>query len=291
MSNPENKGGRRAFMMRMRSKYRLVISNAETFQEVWGMRLSRLNFLVALGTFILIVLAFAWAIIFFTPVREFIPGYANSAITQQVVANALRADSLEREIDLWGKYLENLRIMLSGGTPTNYLKGQDSVTIARPVEMIRSGEDSALRAQMEQDWGHVAQPSSSGTTPGELRGQLVAPVEGVVSSSYSVAAKHFGTDIVGNPDAPIRAVADGVVLMTTWEVQQGHVIAVQHYSGLVSIYKHNQRLLKQMGDHVRAGDAIAIMGSTGRLSTGPHLHLELWLQGRSLNAEDYIAFK
>lgn len=281
---------RGSFVRKLRSKYRLVISNAETFQEVWGMRLSRMNLMVAVGGFFLLVLLLSWVVIFFTPVRELLPGNSSQAITQQVVGNALRADSLEREVTLWNTYLANLRVILRGGTPEISVEKPDSVVNTRGAEYTRSGEDSLLRAQVEQDFLLMGSSGTSSAASGKPWGRLVPPVQGQVSGAYSKGSGHQGTDIVTAADATINCVADGTVLLASWNQETGFSIMVQHPSGLVSIYKHCKRLLKKNYESVKAGDALGIVGNTGEQTTGPHLHLELWYQGTSINPEDYIAF-
>lgn len=277
-------------MQRMRNKYRLVISNAETYEEIWGMRLSRLNFLVVLGTFFLFVLLLSWLVISFTPIREFVPGYTDSAITQRVVNNALRADSLAREVDLWSSYLDNLRIVLSGGTPENYLLSQDSVLTSKEVHFTRSEEDSLLRVHVEKDLQLSQSPGSGDELLRRTNFNLIPPVYGQISNRYDASGQHYGIDIVASPNATVCSVADGTVVLAYWDYEVGYVIGIQHVNGLLSMYKHNERLFRRVNDRVKSGDAIALMGSTGKLSTGPHLHFELWYQGRSLNPEHYIVF-
>lgn len=290
MSGQSGDSRRARFMERMRSKYRLVISNAETYQEIWGMRLSRMNFLVILGVFFIFVLLLSWLIISFTPIREFIPGYTSSAITQQVVDNAIKADSLHRKVDLWSSYLDNLRVILSGGTPDSYLTASDSVVSKEEVLFTRSAEDSLLRLQVEQDLQLSSSAAFEGSSEPLKRYNFMPPVMGEIISGFDPSRQHFGTDIVSAPDSPISSVGDGTVVLCTWDKSFGHVIVVQHTNGMLSIYKHNRRLLKRENDQVKRGDAIAIMGNTGELTTGPHLHFELWHQGRALNPENYIVF-
>lgn len=254
------------------------------------MRLSRMNLMVAVGGFFLLVLLLSWVVIFFTPVRELLPGNSSQAITQQVVGNALRADSLEREVTLWNTYLANLRVILRGGTPEISVEKPDSVVNTRGAEYTRSGEDSLLRAQVEQDFLLMGSTGTSSAASGKPWGRLVPPVQGQVSGTYSKGSGHQGTDIVTAADATINCVADGTVLLASWNQETGFSIMVQHPSGLVSIYKHCKRLLKKNYESVKAGDALGIVGNTGEQTTGPHLHLELWYQGTSINPEDYIAF-
>lgn len=275
---------------KLQNKYRLVLSTADTYQEVWGMYLSKLNFLVVLGVFFLVVIALSFLLIFFTPIKEFIPGYTSAGITQQVVANALKADSLAREIRQWDGYLMNLRTVLSGGVPATRIEDVDSVAHQQTLSHLNSAEDSALRLLVEaemQENGHLGLQEQKG---GMKRLSLRAPLRGEVTGHFDASKGHFATDVVADPKAPIVAVSDGIVVMVTWDADYGNTLVVQHSDGLLSIYKHTERVLKRVGEFVRSGEVVAIVGDTGALTTGPHLHLELWAQGKPLDAERYISF-
>lgn len=287
MGNGGETSRRARFIERMRNKYRLVITNTETFQEVWGMHLSRLNFLVALGVFFVVVLGLAWMLIVFTPMREFVPGYTKTYISQQVVGNALRADSLQREMELWGNYLSNLRVIFSGGSPEAYIANTDSIINPQAVHFSRSEEDSMLRAQVEKDM-HLDGMSIGRS--GQEGVHLLLPVRGRVSSGFDPSTGHFGVDVVSDPDAPVYCVAEGTVVLTSFDTEYGYMVVVQHANGLLTIYKHCKTILRREGARVEAGEAIAIVGNSGRLTSGPHLHLELWLEGQVLNPENYIVF-
>ncbi len=278
------------FMQRMRNEYRLVISTADTFQEKWGIRLSRLNILVALGAFFLIILALSWVVISFTPIREFMPGMTNTSIAQQVVGNAIRADSLHREVELWSNYLSNLRTIFRGEAPESYTIVSDTTVTNGQDRLTPSVEDSLLRAHMEQDLKLSLTPGKGKDELSAILRNLYPPVRGQVSNGFDAATRHYATDIVSKPETPLCAVADGTVVLAMWSSEEGYVIAIQHGAGLLSIFKHNKQLLKKVGDPVHRADAVATMGNTGTLTTGPHLHFELWHDGRPLNAEDYIAF-
>ncbi len=274
-------------MARMRSRYRLAITNAETFEEVWGTFLSRLNFLVALGAFFLIVLGIAWLLIAFTPIRAFIPGYSQTELKGEIVGNALRVDSLNRELELWTNYLSNLRVIFSGGKPAAYMGDLDSVIDADTVHFTRSEEDSLLRVQVERDM----QLSTAGLLKGGHRAfELVPPMRGDISRGFDPSRRHYGVDIVSSPDAQISSVAEGTVLLTGYDREFGYMMVIQHQSGLVSVYKHCKSLLKTQGMMVSQGEPVAIVGNSGELSSGPHLHFELWFEGHVLNPKNYILF-
>lgn len=274
----------------LQNRYRLVLSTADTYQEVWGMYLTKLNFLVVLGMFFLVVIALSFLLIFFTPIKEFIPGYTSTGLTQQVVTNALKADSLSREVKLWDSYLANLRTVLSGGAPVSYVDVPDSVEHMQSLIHQNSAEDSALRLLVEtemQENGRLGLQNPKGKLK---RFSLRAPLRGEISGHFDASKGHYATDVVADPKAPIVAVSDGIVVMVTWDADYGNTLVLQHTDGLLSVYKHTEKVLKRVGDFVRQGEVVAIVGDTGALTTGPHLHLELWAQGKPLDAERYISF-
>jgi murein DD-endopeptidase MepM/ murein hydrolase activator NlpD len=112
----------------------------------------------------------------------------------------------------------------------------------------------------------------------------------MVVNKFGDPRGHFGVDIVAGPGARVSAVMDGVVIFSGWTVETGYVIQLQHANNFISMYKHNERLLKTTGEHVKAGEAIANVGNSGELTTGPHLHFELWHNGIPLDPQEYISF-
>lgn len=115
-------------------------------------------------------------------------------------------------------------------------------------------------------------------------------MKGTLTNRFDPVNKHFGIDIVSNPNEPIKSTLDGTVVLANFTSETGWVIGIQHSNNLFSFYKHNSALLKKVGDFVKAGEVIAVIGNSGELSEGPHLHFELWFNGTSLDPKKYIAF-
>jgi murein DD-endopeptidase MepM/ murein hydrolase activator NlpD len=115
-------------------------------------------------------------------------------------------------------------------------------------------------------------------------------VNGIVTNSFKGSENHFGTDIVAGPNEVVKATLDGTIILSTWTIETGNVVQIQHDNDLISVYKHNAEILKNMGKRVKAGEPIAIIGNSGELTTGPHLHFELWYKGKPVNPEEYITF-
>ena len=276
-----------------RDKFRFAIFNDTTYEEVWRVRLTKSNALLAMGLLMFLIIAINTSLIAFTNLREFIPGYPDVELRRNIIMNALLLDSLERELDIRDKYFADLNSVISGNQSIERVSRRDSTRDYSNIVFRRSPEDSILRSRVEQEEQYNL---SIGTTGAE-RGTSMAnihffpPVKGIVSSNFDERTRHYATDIVTQPKAVVSSTLDGTVIMTGWTMETGFVMMIQHQNNLVSIYKHNARLLKETGDRVWAGEAISIVGDSGELYTsGPHLHFELWHNGEPLNPTDYIFF-
>jgi murein DD-endopeptidase MepM/ murein hydrolase activator NlpD len=285
---------KRKLSQRLRDKYRLIIYNDNSFEEVGYVRLKGFNLLWIIGALGFILISLVFILIAYTSVRELIPGYPDSRMRREMVLNALRLDSLEHEMQLRDKYFSNINNIIAGREPVDYdIKNVDSLK-TKNIKFTRSDNDSILRKQVEdEEQYNISEPTNNkDAKPTYNLSQIhfFTPLRGVITSSFNSATNHYGTDIVAGPNEVIKSVLDGTVIMATWTLETGYVIQIQHENNLVSVYKHNAELLKRAGNRVVAGDAIAIVGNSGELTTGPHLHFELWYNGRPVNPEDYIVF-
>ncbi|MFZ0471926.1 MAG: M23 family metallopeptidase [Bacteroidales bacterium] len=276
-----------------RDKFRFAIFNDTTFEEVWRVRLTKSNALLAMTLLVLLIIGINTSLIAFTNLREFIPGYPSVELRRDIIMNALMLDSLERELVIRDKYFNDLNDVISGRQPIESVAMRDSTRNYGNIVFRKSTEDSIFRTRVEQEEQYNL---SIGTTGAE-RGTSLAnihffpPVKGVISSNFESRTRHYGTDIVTQPKAVVSSTLDGTVVMTGWTMETGFVMMIQHRNNLVSVYKHNARLLKEMGDRVWAGEAISIVGDSGELYTsGPHLHFELWHNGEALDPSKYIFF-
>lgn len=279
---------------RLRNKFRLVIMNDETLEEKASLLLSPLNVVVFAGTIIITLITFTIYIIAFTPLREYIPGYTDMKIKRTAIDNMLRTDSLQKQISAQDLYINNLKNLITGQSQKTV--SLDTVSMPQLYDTIRSlthsVEDSLLRAEIENPQDYNLDYSSNGSRGGSISNfYFFTPLKGAITTRYNTTDKHFGVDIVAGPDAVIKSVLDGTVVMADWTSQNGYVIAIQHSNNLMSVYKHNSALLKTVGNVVKAGEVIAIVGNSGELSHGPHLHFELWYNGAPVNPTDYIAFE
>lgn len=284
---------KKKLIQRLKNKYRLVIMNEQTFEENASFNLRPLNVFVTVGIIIILLITLTTFIIAFTPLREYIPGYADVKMQRKVYSLAMKADSMEKAINARDLYIQNISNIVNGnmaGTADENKKTQGAKydTIR---SLKKSVQDSALRKEIEsQDQytlGVKGQTSFSNNMSGFL---FFPPVKGTVTNRFDPVTKHFGIDIVANANEAVKATLDGTVLVANFTSETGYLIAIQHSNNLISFYKHNSSLLKKAGDFVKAGEVIAIIGNSGELSSGPHLHFELWYNGTALDPQKYISF-
>ncbi len=282
-------------LRRIRDQYRLVILNEDTLEERLSFKLSRLNVFIAIGLLSIVLVLITTYIIAFTPLKEYIPGYTDVTLQRRIYELQLRSDSVAFAMRSQESYLENLRKVLGGNLPNEReMKPLDTAQVRnyQNIKDKRSPEDSVLRTEYENASKYNLfksdMPSAKGTTMHNLT--FFPPIKGTVTSEFDPLRKHFGIDIVAARDEVIKAAQDGTVIFSGWTVETGYVIAIQHPGNVVTVYKHNSVLLKKEGNIVNAGETIAIIGESGELSTGPHLHLELWISGIPVNPKDYIIF-
>jgi murein DD-endopeptidase MepM/ murein hydrolase activator NlpD len=276
-----------------RDKFRFTVVNDTTFEEVWRIKLTQYSAFL-LSTFLLLfIIGATTCLIAFTNLRNFIPGYPGVIMRRNILMNAIRLDSLDRELALRDKYFANLNSIIAGKEPAGSYSAQDTFGNYRAIKFKSIPEDSALRAQVESSerYNLTLGPTSPEAVTSLASLHFFPPVKGVISGHFDIRSKHFGTDIVSRLKSPVSAVLDGTVIFTGWTMETGFVIEVQHQNNIVSVYKHNESLLKETGDRVRAGEPISIIGSTGELYTsGPHLHFEIWYKGSPLDPEEHILF-
>jgi murein DD-endopeptidase MepM/ murein hydrolase activator NlpD len=282
---------RKQLKKKLLHKYRLVILNEDTFEERISFKLSRLNVFVVSTLFAVLLIAMTTLLIAFTPLREYIPGYSSTRLKKQAIDNAEKIDSLQFKLQENLLYLKNIRKALVGEVQFRDINKDSLLDQLRldpsNVNLAPSKEDSLLREQVavEDKFNILESAKSKGNFV------LFPPVVGTLSQEYNAKLKHFAVDIIAPKDSPVKATGDGTVIFAEWTSQTGYVIILEHAFGLISVYKHNGSLTKNQGDLVKSGEVIATVGNTGELTTGPHLHFELWSEGYPVNPLDYIDFE
>jgi murein DD-endopeptidase MepM/ murein hydrolase activator NlpD len=283
---------KKEFLEKLKYKYKVVLFDAHNYEEVWSGSGTRLVILVYVGSFVVIWSFILILFIIYTPLNRLLPAYSSSDMQRQIVSTAMKVDSLEHQIVIRDQYFDNLKSIINGKEPNNYESKLDtSKKKYGNIKFKKTTNDSMLRKQIEEEEDfNLSKVEQSKTSKNFSQLHFFAPAKGMPTNQFSIEQKHFGIDIVSSPNEPILATLDGTVISSSWTLSMGYVIQIQHENNMVSIYAHNAALLKEIGDHVKAGAAIAIMGNTGELTTGPHLHFELWHNGVPLDPRNYITF-
>ena len=268
--------------------YRLVIQEEKTYEEKFSLKLSRSNVFL-IGTFTsLIIISITTVIIFFKPDRENIPGYDTTKMRVQAINNLEKLDSLINQLSTNENYLESVFKTINGEEYKNIYTNESqriSVDLSE-LDMSLRAEDSILRKIVErEDKFNVIESETQ-----KLNLEMSPPARGIIIDSFNSSVKHYGVDIVLKEQTPVKAIADGIVLLSEWTMDSGHTVIVYHRDQLTSVYKHNYLSKVKTGDYVKQGQVVALSGNTGELTSGPHLHFELWDSNGPINPEDFIIF-
>ena len=271
--------------------FRLSLLDAKTHKQLFSIRFNRTGFFVSIVTGLVMLCAAIFSLIAFTPLKTFIPGYPDARTKRAAIQNAIRVDSLESVIYRWELYSENLRRAVEGEEPVNIdslinIHNREKVLSKDPEYVKR--QDSLLREEVRTEEMFDISGKDQRKLP--IEGMMFFnPLKGVISQGYD-AALHPFVDITAPEGSVVSAIADGTVIYEGWSDADGYTLHIQHDGDIVSIYKHNEKLLKRTGDKVKAGSPIALIGNTGSLTTGEHLHFELWYKGETLDPTRHINF-
>jgi murein DD-endopeptidase MepM/ murein hydrolase activator NlpD len=285
----KEKKNKRLWIQNLLNRYRMVVINETTFEEKFFIRISQFNIIVLVILFVTLTAIGSFFLVAYTPLKEFIPGYTSLTIRKEAIRNSFLLDSLTLEFEKQDLFISSIKSALTGEInweENSLLDDQSQSPEVLNSDNAMSEADSLLRLEVIQEDKYNVIPNDLSN----VKYLLYPPAVGPISQKYDADKRHFAVDIALKENAPIMAVAHGTVIFSEWTAETGHVIIVKHDYGLLSVYKHNSSLEKYQGDLVRAGEVIAKAGDTGELSTGWHLHFELWINGFSADPTDFIDF-
>lgn len=285
----KEKKNKRLWIQNLLNRYRMVVINETTLEEKFFIRISQFNIIVLVILFVTLTAIGSFFLVAYTPLKEFIPGYTSLTIRKEAIRNSFLLDSLTLEFEKQDLFISSIKSALTG--EINWEENSLLDDKSQSPEVLNSDNamseaDSLLRLEVIQEDKYNVIPNDLSN----VKYLLYPPAVGPISQKYDADKRHFAVDIALKENAPIMAVAHGTVIFSEWTAETGHVIIVKHDYGLLSVYKHNSFLEKYQGDLVRAGEVIAKAGDTGELSTGWHLHFELWINGFSADPTDFIDF-
>lgn len=274
-------------------KYKLVLMDAQTYEEKFSFLVTRLGVFVSVGTLIVVLIVLTIYLVAFTSLREYIPGYTNLELPRQIYDLQQKADSLEIEFKRRGLFLENLRRIINDEIlPEDSIPIPEAIPFYDTITLRHSPADSLLREEFENQTQFNLYPNTIFTyNPANIANiYFFTPINGIITRKFDPNQRHFGIDIVANENESIKSILDGTVIFSDWTLETGYIVCIQHQHQLISVYKHNSSLLKQQGTTVKAGEIISFVGASGELQTGPHLHFELWYEGNPVDPEQFISF-
>ncbi len=285
--------------------YTIIVMDEEGMEQPRQYQVMPRRVMLFVGSLALLLALLFAAVLAFTPLRELIPGYGSDDMRQNARLNTLRLAALQDSLQAQHDYMMQLRQLLVGDVDSA-LAPAPAGAPTRPARPADLEPELSPAAPPSDDWTDHQQPAlpiasmpvesdtpfrivSSGTRYlSSLQFPLLYPVEGFFTRGFDARTGHYAVDIAVAEGSMVRSIGDGYVIFADWTHEGGYAIAIQHADGYLSVYKHNQRLLKRVGDRVRARDVVATSGNSGEISTGPHLHFELWHDGLAQDPQYYF---
>ena len=284
----ENK---KPILEKLKQRLRFVLFDDQSYKELKSMTLTRFQILTRVLSVLLFLFSLTAALIAFSPLREYIPGYSPPHLSEDLIRLSLKTDQLLEEIQIKDQKLEILEKVLRGEAFDDSTYADSSrIALVSEEDLKASKKDSIFRQAIERE-GRFDVLSETTEKPLELINiAFYAPLKGLISDSFNLQNEHFGVDVLAAENEAIKASLGGTVVFSDWTTETGYSIAIQHENNLISFYKHNSVLLKKPGELVKAGDVIAIIGNSGEYSSGPHLHFEMWHKGKAIDPQHHILF-
>ena len=278
----------KGFLKKLTYHYRILIINDDTYEEKLSFKLNRLNVFVVTGLFAFFLIILTTVLIAFTPIKTYIPGYMAPGLRKEAVRLHLKTDSLEKALLMNTYFLNQLKKVLNNEITMEEFNKTYNAKKFNPdtLKLAPNKVDSLLRKEVaEREQFKVNRQKNT------LTYNFMPPVKGIVVNAFNPDKHHYAVDIALKKGVPVKSIAKGRVIFADWSPDTGNTIIVKHPNDVISIYKHNQKLLRRTGDIVQQGEVIALSGNTGEKTTGPHLHFELWIKDIPVDPVDFINFK
>jgi len=283
-------------LYRIKTPYRLVILNHETYKEIGSYQLNLLNVYTLLSMLMVIGALLVTVLLFFTPLKRLIPGYGTTN-TNDYITLYKKVEAMEKEMGAQTLYISSLQKLINGEVEVPNTTSLKKDATPKPVNsepVPKSAAEIALEDEqlIEKQISNVASQRLSNVVKPFTIEQLyfISPVQGEISEKMNADKNHLGIDIIVPKNTDVKAVMEGTILSADWNSETGNSMTILHSNELISVYRHNSKLFKKTGDYVKAGEVVAIAGNSGELTNGPHLHFELWYRGKAVNPEDYMRF-
>ncbi len=277
-----------------KSRNLLAVFYDSNYKEINRLKYTKIQIFWLALLVVIVLFVINFFIVAYTPLKFFIPNYPTKELVSTMKINDILLDSIQAELSKKNQYINNIISVLNNDTLNNYSTEivEDSNPAFPHLDNVISPEDSMLRQEVEEKEMFSPQMDNKNVTQNNLyQMNFFPPLKGIITNSFNPSEGHFGVDIVSKPNQIILSILDGTVVSAYWSVSTGYSLQIQHPNNMISIYKHLSDIIVKEGSHIKAGQPIANVGNTGELSTGPHLHFELWFNGKPINPEEYISFK
>lgn len=291
MSDKDQK--KQSFIDKMRESYRMVVYRSDDFSEVRSFNLSLGSIYTAISMISLLMIVLTYSLFAFTPLKNLIPGYGDVEASPQVIQLIEGVEDLSYQIEAQQTYLNAFKNLLTSASEMGESQNvaiQNKPNVPTPPKnsiSLNKKDESSAEPRLSDNIEKIDNAEIYMTM---RESDIIEPVDGVISSEFQPEIRHYGIDILAPKNTAVKTIMDGFVFSSGWDLETGYTLGIQHKGNILSFYKHNSILLKEKGTFVRAGEAVAIIGNTGTLSSGPHLHFELWHNGKPVNPKDFINF-
>ena len=287
----KKKNSNPTFLDDLYKQYKVVVSNDRTFEERLSFKTSKLGIFLTSFLYTAVLIGTTICLIFFTPLKEYVPGYSSLELLKSTTEQSFKLDSIIKVTELNNQYYNSIIRVLTGELDTIAFN-RDSIINEINAEKLSSElspskEDSLLRKYIDEE-------DKFNLTSNQLLIEnkiLFQPVQGEITQNFNKKEDHFAIDIAVDEGTPVKSISEGRVLFSDWTVQTGYVIIIDHGDMLTSVYKHNSSLVKKQNETVNAGEIVALSGNHGTLTSGPHLHFEVWKNGRPIDPMQLFNFK
>lgn len=270
----------------------LIFINADSLKEHWRFKVTTFNLLAIIGCLFFFIATLTSVLLIFTPLKYLIPGYPSQESDYRLQQTSVLIDSIKYEIALRDNYIQAVQAVIDGQLKDEQFDSLIVNASYKNIDLSASKNDSLFRLEVEQDdqFNFLPKQSQASEDLPMARIHFFKPLDGIVTKPFDVRQGQFGIDIVAAQNEVVKVVLDGMILYSGWTSSDAYVTVVQHRANLVTVYKNSANILKKQGDFVKAGDAIAILGSNLDEGSQIFLHFELWRNGIAINPEDYLVF-
>ena len=267
---------------------RVVGMDPVTFKENWRFNINKLQLvsLIFLSLFVFFILFYL--LFSFTPAGILLPENIKNRNKQKIEKTVAQIDQLEEKVRQQDIFINNIQNVILGNISVDSTFSEKDFNY---TEELLTSDTTISKAELQLNQQINQSQNSTKNTKTNLLDDLFLfdPIKGTLSQKFN-RDSHPGVDIIAEKDETVKSCLEGIVVHTSYDDKDGYTVIINHQNDITSVYKHIGKVLTKVGETVKTGDAIAVVGNTGERSSGPHLHFELWSDVGALNPLDYLSF-